>query len=71
MMEIHAPKLICAAPELEPGTVKIEWQSDGSPRFVKLPGNDADNALEQFRAATDETARALLLVSIIQTRKGA
>jgi hypothetical protein len=64
---IESPRLICAAPDIEPGSIKIAWTPDTLPCSLTLKGNDADNALERFRSAPDERARALLLVSVIET----
>jgi hypothetical protein len=71
MDKIHSPKLVCASPDLDPGTIRVDWLCNGLPGSLTLGGNDADNALEQFRAAPDDKARALLLASLIQNRRAA
>jgi hypothetical protein len=66
-MIIRSPRLLTAALELEPGTIKIDWLDESDiPRSLDLYGADAERALDHFKAATSQTAKVLLLRSIIQ-----
>lgn len=67
-MRIKSPKLWCAAPDLEPGTVMVEWNEAGRPRHVLISGEAADDLQERFRAAPDATARHDVLVSAVSAQ---
>lgn len=67
-MTIQFPKLWCGAPDLEPGTLKLEWSEAGRPRHILIAGEAADDLQERFRAAPDATARHDVLVSAISAQ---
>lgn len=65
-MSIDTPKLWCAAPDLPPGTIKIEWRSRAGIEAIIIEGNNADSVMEQWRALSSEKERTQFLTGIIE-----
>ena len=65
-MKIKKPVLWCAARDIEPGTVRIDWKSEGLPHSLTLRGIYASNTVMQYASAQSDQERNLLLRTIIE-----
>lgn len=68
-MAVSDPRLWCAAPEIDPGSVKIDWLDNGNRESMTLAGRDAEIVLQQWSAARTDRARRIVLEVAIETRE--